>query len=412
MSFKQNTKKTLLSLSLFCLPATLLAADADADKNNVQQQLDQLKTQISELQQHINSQAAAKEKPEDGITIGGAVRFQYTNNSYDKANVQQKGGIAFDTFRLNLDGKKGDVILSAEWRWYEYMTTLHHAWVGYDFDDNNQIQIGLTRLPFGNQAYNSHSFFFSSNYYLGLEDTYALGSLFVHDSNHINVQLGFFKNGARGVGGNNENYSYDLTKDSNDNTVGVSNTGALRVVGKLNPNDDFSLEAGVSGLYGGIYNSSLNSVRTGNYGAYAAHTDINYKRFNAKLQATHYDYRFSDNDSTMKLGGYAGDYETPTHAHTYTLGLSYHQPVSIGPITGLDFYNDYSAVTNKSDDSNGDHIASTYMNVTGVGISAGGVYAYADYINARNQPFIGGDFVGSSGNDVEHRFNLNIGYYF
>lgn len=409
MSHSTLSKSLALAGCLLVTSPLAIADDKPITTEDLQQQLQQLQAQVDQLQQQSDSKAAAKEKAE--LKIGGAIRFQYSNASYDKDGVQQKGKLQFDTFRLNIDGKKGDVIVSAEWRWYEYMTTLRHAWVGYDINEHNQVQLGLTRIPFGNQSYNSHNFFLSSNYYLGLEDSFALGGLWVNDTKHWNLQLGFFKNGARGVGGNNENYSYDLVADGSGNTVGVSNTGAARLVSKLTKGN-LTLEAGASGLYGGIYHSGTSSRRAGNYGAYALHTDIGYNRFNLKLQATHYDYRFDNGDTVMQLGAYAGNYDTPTRAHTYTAGVSYHLPVTWRFVSGLDFYNDYSAVTHKSNDAAGQHIASSYMNVTGIGISAGGVYAYADYINARNQPFVGSDFAGSSGDDVEHRFNLNVGYYF
>ena len=70
-------------------------------------------------------------------------------------------------------------------------------------------------------------------------------------------------------------------------------------------------------------------------------------------------------------------------------------------------YNDYNVMTDKSGDRNED----TVMNVTGVAVSAGGIYAYFDLIAAKNQPFIGGSMVGNA-DDWNTRFNINIGYYF
>lgn len=427
----QKTPALALALML-TLGSTPLA---HADTNTQQPaSLDQLQAQISALQQQVDALrqqqqetkqeqeetqstliSLTKDDDEDGIKLGGAVRFQYSNNSYSKANKRGGGSIDFDTFRLNADGKIGDVILSAEWRWYDYMTTLHHAWVGYDFDPHNQLQVGLTRIPFGNQSFNSHSFFFSSNYYLGLEDNYAFGSAYLFDKNDWNAQIAFFKNAARGVGGNNENYSFDLAAVDqgagiNDKSAnaGTSNTGALRLTHTFHPTDELAIEAGGSGLYGSLYDADGSNGKIGNYGAYALHTDINYQRWNVQLQATHYDYRFDNGQKTMVLGAYAADFTTPTDGHTYTANVAYHLPVRWGPITSLDIYNDYSLVSHKANDA-----ASTYMNVTGTGITAGGVYAYIDYINARNQPFIGGDFAGqTNGEGVQHRFNFNIGYYF
>lgn len=336
------------------------------------------------------------------LKIGGAVRFQYINESYD--NSHQKGSMDFDTFRLNIDGKKEDLVLSAEWRWYNNMNTLHHAWVGYDFNKYNQVQAGLILIPFGNQSYNSHSLFFSSNYYLGLEETYALGAKYIFNNENFNVQAALVKNSANGLDGTNENFSFALTQDSSDEPAGTINTGVLRATLKSQPTQDLRIEAGASVLHGQLHNIE-EGISIGNYGAYAIHADINYGRFNTKLQATKYDYDFQNDDNVMILGAYGNDYDTPTSGDTYTAGVAYYIPLNLKNIDGIDIYNDFSLVNHKSDGFD-----KTTMNVLGVGISAGAVYTYIDYIAARNQPFLGDTFV--SNGQVNHRFNINVGYYF
>src|SRR5690554_5210829 len=118
----------------------------------------------------------------DGITVGGAVRFQYVLANYDEGQKNRGGDLDFDIFRLDLDGRKGDVILSAQYRWFNYMQALRHAYIGYDFTDQWQGQIGVVVQPFGVMPYNSHSYFFSSNFYLGLEDNNGSGIKFIKRS--------------------------------------------------------------------------------------------------------------------------------------------------------------------------------------------------------------------------------------
>src|SRR5690554_4055925 len=115
---------------------------------------------------------------EDGITVGGAVRFQYVLADYDEGQKNRGGDLDFDIFRLDLNGRKGDVILSAQYRWFNYMQALRHAYMGYDFNEQWQGQIGIVIQPFGTMPYNSHSYFFSSNFYLGLEDNNGAGIKF------------------------------------------------------------------------------------------------------------------------------------------------------------------------------------------------------------------------------------------
>ena len=80
--------------------------------------------------------------------------------------------------------------------------------------------------------------------------------------------------------------------------------------------------------------------------------------------------------------------------------------VDFGPVTDLQFYNNFGLVYDKSDDSE-----DTMMNVLGMSVAAGGLFTYFDLVHAKNQPFIGGSAAGDT-DETEQRFNINIGYYF
>src|SRR5699024_2755646 len=117
-------------------------------------------------------------------------------------------------------------------------------------------------------------------------------------------------------------------------------------------------------------------------------------------------YDLDSGGDRVYMGAYAGTYGIPADALTYTANLAYRLPVNWGPIAALTFYSDNSLVTNKSDKTK-----DTIMNILGVSMEAGPVFAYLDFVSAKNQPFIGGTMIDDS-NDREHRVNLNIGYYF
>ncbi|HET7267362.1 MAG TPA: porin [Oleiagrimonas sp.] len=350
-----------------------------------------------------------------GITLGGAVRFQYSYEDYDEGNERRIGDQDFDIFRLDLHGKVHGIILDAQWRWFQYMSAIQHAWVGYDFDDQQQLQIGLTRIPFGNQPYNSHNYFFSSNYYLGLEDTHAMGAEYVYDGKQWNVQLAFFKNDSTGgvdaAGNRTHTYSYNVLGvrapgegiyAAPSHPAGAVDTSAVRVARTFTPASDVSVEVGVSGLYGGLDDASS---RIGHYYAAALHANVDVGPWNFQTQWSRYDYTTDSHATRLAVGAYAFYDTIAARADSYTLNVRYHLPVSWGPIQGLDFYNDYSLVTNKSG-----MLPSTFMNVLGVGVSAGDLYTYFDFVTARNQPFIGGSMAGDG--EVEHRLNINFGFYF
>ncbi|MEX2516964.1 MAG: hypothetical protein WD572_08695 [Gammaproteobacteria bacterium] len=80
--------------------------------------------------------------------------------------------------------------------------------------------------------------------------------------------------------------------------------------------------------------------------------------------------------------------------------------MDFGPVSNLTFYNNYSLIAGESAG-----LAATWMNVLGFSMSAGGLFAYFDFVTARNQPFIGGSIAGDEDN-VNSRFNINLGYYF
>ncbi|HEX5791705.1 MAG TPA: carbohydrate porin, partial [Rheinheimera sp.] len=108
----------------------------------------------------------------------------------------------------------------------------------------------------------------------------------------------------------------------------------------------------------------------------------------------------------IAVGAYAFYDSIAAEASSATANIAYSLPVNWGPVTGLQFYNDFSLIYDKSD-----HSANTMMNVTGFSVAAGGLFTYFDLVHARNQPFIGSSMAADS-SDTERRFNINIGYYF
>ncbi|MGD2082442.1 MAG: carbohydrate porin [Chromatiales bacterium] len=413
----------------------------------------------------------ADEEDDQGIKVGGAVRFQYSNEDYVAGNRNRGGDLDLDTVRVNMDGSIGDVILSAEYRFYQYMDVIHHAWVGYDFTDSFQGQVGIHQVPFGVLPYNSHNFFFSTNYYVGLEDDYDFGVKGIYEEGPLNVQLAFYKNDEQGgvdgfVDNRSDRYSYDVvgfraktlpgaalgaaasaigagtsifgksgvlagllgsfvtegTFASPRFAIAESNTFNARVAYTLRHGDDASTELGLSGQYGDLTDGSES---VGDHLAYAAHLVGNYGRWNLQLQAAKYEYNLDNayrlidsdgnripdtlwvpNQDLMSVGAYSFFDTIPAEATTYTANLAYSLPVDFGPISNLTFYNDYSLMTDKSGG-----LPDTVMNVTGMAVTAGGLYTYFDWVNAKNQPFIGGTLAGQD-SDWNSRFNINVGYYF
>lgn len=70
---------------------------------------------------------------------------------------------------------------------------LKYGWIGYQFNPQNRIEVGLTRVPFGIQPSGAHNFFFQIAYYVGLEDDSDMGVKFVHTGEHWEYALAFSK---------------------------------------------------------------------------------------------------------------------------------------------------------------------------------------------------------------------------
>lgn len=377
-----------------------------AETTDLQQQINELKDELEKERE------AARKLAESGINVGGAVRFQYSLNDYQNGNNNRLGDIDFDVFRLDLNGQIKGVELSAQYRWYQFMDVLHHGYVGYGLNEAWKVQAGITRVPFGNLTYNSHSFFFSSAYYVGLEDDYDAGIKLINENEHHDLRLAYFlTDELGGIDGYVRNrtfrYSYDAvgvrgigegTFDPPARQIAEHNGVSLRYVRKF-----AFAEVGGSVVYNGLKGRSGSA---GDRSAYALHMNRSVDRWNLQLQYTTYDFALDDGSDLVAVGAFAFFDTIPASANIYTANVAYKLPVEIGPVTSLNFYNDFNVVADKSglnDDS--------VMNVTGIAVSAGPIFSNIDLVVAKNHPFIGGS-LGSDGGDYNTRLNINVGYYF
>lgn len=460
-------KPSWLRLSAFlilaCALSTAHASEGQDEADMLKEQIDRMQQQLLEMQQQLDELRDERDEEEDRraeletrlaevedgeadeqmvrevatatldereaaeIDVGGAVRFQYVLEDYNDASKENNGTFEMDTVRLNFDGTVGDVILSAEWRWYQYMNTIHHAWAGYDFSDSFQAQVGVHQVPFGVTPYNSHSFFFSSNYYLGLEDDYDFGAKLIYDEGPLNIQGAFYWNDELGSGDSylgfdsgdfpnflNDRYSYDIVgvRNAGEGTFATptdfafdSNIVNGRVAYTFGHGTNYSTEVGLSGQFGNVADRASDDI--GDQSAYAAHLVGNYGPWNLQLQATEYEYDMDNGSGRMAVGAYDFFDTIAAEATSYTANVAYSLPVNLGPISNLTFYNDYSLVTDKSAS-----LEDTWMNVSGVAVTSGGLYTYIDLILAENQPFIGGSMDSTAESGTNTRFNINFGYYF
>ncbi len=356
------------------------------------------------------------------VKVGGALRFNYNLSSWKEAQKDRGGDLGYDVFRLNVKAKYKGIKLNTEYRLYSSDFgggMLKQGWFGYDFNAQSNLQVGLTQVPFGITTYNSFSWFFSINYYVGLEDDHDMGIKYSYTGDKWNYAIAFFKNAEELRFGNTSDvspnrYAYDVSS-SGDNTFRNKevNQFSAQLIRKF-VGDDSGHHIGLSALYGGLYN--LDTENMGSRYALAAHYEWKAKRFHLKAQVAHYNFNPKNPDSQsnklVAMAAYGAPYFVASKATNYTLGLAYSIPVEWKVITGLQFYNDFGVMDKREKE-----FTDTYMNTFGLLVTAGSVYTYIDWAQGKNQPWLGNEWsqgLGSGHVDApwESRFNINIGFYF
>lgn len=373
----------------------------------------------------VSISAFSQEKPQ--LRIGGALRFNYNYSTWKDGQQDRGGDFGYDVFRINAKGEYKGIKLNAEYRLYADDFgggMLKQGWIAYDFNPKDEIQIGLTQVPFGITQYNSNSWFFSLNYYVGLEDDHDMGVKFKHRGEKWEYDLAFFKNAEELRFGSNSDisnsrYSYDVSSIDldGDGSLDSRNKEINQLNGKVAyqlGNDKTKHKFGVSGEWGGLYN--LDTKKTGDHYALAAHYELNRGNFGIKAQVSHYQHNpknaEGERDDVVAMTAYGAPYLVASEATLYTLGVGYSIPVKWGPISNVHVYNDFGYM-----DKAMDHFKDSFMNVTGAMLTAGNVYTYIDVAAGKDQPWLGPVWTnalaqGTEDANWEMRFNINIGYYF
>jgi hypothetical protein len=381
--------------------------------------------------------ADAQDSDDDFIHVGGALRFNFYHTDYGGGTNPNDTQFTFDTWRINMTAQRSGVGLNFEYRFYPTFNThfIKQGWFEYNFSPDTQIQLGVTQVPFGNLQYNSHNWWFQGPYYVGLEDDHDMGLKLIHNRGNWSIMAAYFLQpepagpaygeASFGIGGPGR-YSYDIIPITGNNAwdyvLGANETPQsnqeknqfnLRTTYNLT-HDTGNSEIGGSVQYGGIYNMALDE--TGSRTALAAHLDGNYGNFNVKAQYTYLSHDVvndaGESVNFVYMAAYGDPYAVATEMNMYSLGIAYSMDVDFGPVSNLNFYNNYTWFEKRNDGFNDSH-----QNVLGVLASLGDVFIYFDIASGKNHPWLTDNFgsgmaQGSDDPRLNTRFNINIGYYF
>ncbi len=334
------------------------------------------------------------------LDLGGAVRFNYGWLDYGPTSALQP-----ELVRLDARGQAGRGFFSLQYRWYDGFDAVHHAWAGWRFDDASDLRVGIQQVPFGLLPYASHSFWFGSGYYLGIEDDYDAGVVWQRGEGDHQWHAGVFFGDEYGTGARFDRYSFD-----------VATTDALpyRESGRVNLRYERSgdwngaaVSFGASAFAGRI--EDRRNGRTSPHQGAALHGQWSRGPTTVQLQWAR--YRYDVPGSRVALSAFLFPFEIAAEADVPSLNVAYAFPRT-GWFDAVTCYNDLSATLPAG--SRGD-VADSVQNVTGCSVGKGRVLAYVDWIAGRNMSFAGGPGVGirEAGSDRWHsRLNINVGLYF
>jgi len=380
---------------------TLVDAEGDPEK-------------VSQLEQQDEAAGLeVEEQKEPNLKIGGALWVNYANQGW-LGNNQGKRGLRFDNLRLSIDGDYDTFLMSAQYRWYNYSEAIHHAWFGYQFEDDNRIELGITQVPFGLLPFGSHNFWFMIPYFVGLEDDYDAGVKW-HNGNlgDWTLDLAFFLNEEYGDATNINRYSVDVIRAGDQQNEERNQFNARLTYDWKHQNKSYT-ELGLSGRYGDLDNRITN--RTGDYWSTAVHANAFLGSWNLMLEGIRYEYNPENpvgvSNDLVLMGNLGSQRLVAAKADIYVANIAYDFGAVGWKINRLNCYNDYSYM-----DKAVDSFLDSQINDTGCLVTMGPFWIWIDYILGKNAWYLNDSEVnsgfGAGGTDEwEQRFNMNFEWYF
>jgi hypothetical protein len=378
-----------------------------------------------------------------GLTIGGAVRVNYYGGDYtssglaDDQNRGDAGTFSLDTFRINADYVNGPWIGKFEYRFYpgysgnnsDGYSFLHTGWLGYDFANGDQVQVGVNRVPFGPGPYGvSQSWFFDQHYYVGLSDDMDLGVKYTAERGDWVFDFAYYYSDEGSYFGENFStdsvrYSYDVVDETGDGYQ-ERNQVNLRAIYAADFGGGVTADLGGSAQFGLL--ESQGPQDDGEHYALSVHPVFKWSNWTFASQLTYYKYNidgYIDNtddgldnptDALIQFGAY--DFPTLAATEAWIAGLSLSYYYEVDALDWLDYvipYVEYSSIM-KTESSFND----SELFILGAAWARGGWYIYTEVATSNGNDFVGNEsgydsrFGSNPQDDWETRFNLNFGYYF
>ncbi|XRD90890.1 hypothetical protein ISN72_10935 [Dyella nitratireducens] len=372
------------------------------------------------------SSAAFAVNVTDHWDVGGAVRFRADQES--RRNIHN---IGIDTVMLSTAYKSDSWMGAASYRWYgaqyPYHYTEHfgdiqflqYAWIGYKFNAERELHVGLNKVPFGLQPLYSSSFWETLGNLIGMEDVYMVGVKYMQSLGDWHLQTGYYARPMWPGQGTSNGTTYSVVVTPADPGVVGGNRNQERnlFVGRLARDfvlGDWKSEAGVSVLGSDLYNDDTH--RNGRRYSYALHYAGQKDGWGTKLQYARQDMapKNPDGEQVITVGGYDGTFNMATRGNLYVGDLSYRLADSYfgGWLSNVKFYGMYSMYEKSNPD-----FRNSQRFTLGTSFSVKPLSIYIEWLNGRNDPYIGGSSytqsLAAGGFDRwRSKLYMNIAYYF
>lgn len=313
--------------------------------------------------------SAAAEK-DDAFHLGGAVRIN--SGWLDYGAGKQDLDTDLELIRLDSRGRSGRLSYSLQYRFYNDFEAIHHGWVGVDTSAGGQLRAGVQQVPFGLLPYASHSFWFGSGYYLGIEDDHDLGLVWEHADEDARWHVGMFFADEYGDGKRFERYSFDVAETSGSPYRERERLVLRRAASRERGGNKW--EWGVSAFTGRIEN--VVDGRDHDHHGLALHGQ--WQRGPWTLQGQWAAYRYGVPGQRIALSAFAFPFEVASQAQVISANVVRDLP-SPPWLDSLRCYNNLSTAQ-----VSGTGRRDSWQNVTGCSIGRGPMFTYVDWIAGYN----------------------------
>ncbi len=386
------------------------------------------------------------------MSFQGTIRTTYEYNDIPAVNFdtgetdfrswEERNG-TFD-FTMFAAGFKGDfengTFVDAQYAFMRKTQFIQKAEFGYKFNKRNRVIIGNTAVPFGIEPYDFHNIGCNINRLLGFSLDRDTGIKYQYEYGQWAFQTAFFKTADYKRPDNRNRWTYDVATMTRYDSLAAyyfpGGTNSYNSYGSENneESNQFNLKAtytlkhsqysrtefGLYGQWGQIYNSATS--KNGDAWACGAHVDGNWGRWNLQLEAMTYEYNPEDPDGVDRdvilMQGVLDAFYIASKASLFTANIAYTLPVNFGPVTHINFHNDYNIMVKAENDWPDSH-----YNATGMLFIAGRFRLFVDLILQKNVCMAGGGIDGLAGarydnpympgsSDWTTTFKMDLGFYF